>query len=370
MVRILDKKRVEYLVRGSTILGTGGGGDPEEGLKMLMEDLEAGREIEIAKASELNPESTVVCAYYCGSLPAPSEKREKRIKRLGLPPEEYMTLALEAMEKRLSEKVSSIIPTEIGGGNTAVALHLASILGIPALDADQVGRSAPELAQSSYIVNGVEATPSVIVDPSGNVVLVEKYVNIAHYEAIARSLAVAAKGFVFIMDSPVSARQVAKVAIEGTVSKAIELGEAVREAAESKRDPVEEIVEVLDGFKLFSGSIASFSLDVKAGFLTGEVEIEGSGDWRGHRFKVWVKNENIIGWRDRRVVATVPDLICLVDEKGYGITNSNLKLGMKASVIGVKAADIWRTPKGIELFGPKHFGFEFGYVPIEKLIEV
>jgi len=168
----------------------------------------------------------------------------------------------------------------------------------------------------------------------------------------------------------VRARQVAKVAIEGTVSKAIELGEAVREAAESKKDPVEEIVEVLNGFKLFSGSIASFSLDVKAGFLTGEVEIEGSGDWRGHRFKVWVKNENIIGWRDRRVVATVPDLICLVDEKGYGITNSNLKLGMKASVIGVKAADIWRTPKGIELFGPKHFGFEFGYVPIEKLIEV
>jgi len=368
LTSILDKKRVEYLVIGSTILGTGGGGDPKEGLKMLMGDLEVGREIKIAKASELNPESTVVCAYYCGSLPAPSEKREKGIERSGLP-EEHMRLALQAMEKRLGGKVSSIIPTEIGGGNTAVALHLASILGVPALDADQVGRSAPELVQSSYVVNGVEATPSVIVDPSGNVVLVEKYVDIAHYEAIARSLAVAAKGFVFIMDSPVKVRQAAKVAIEGTVSRAIGLGAAVGEAAESKKDPVEEIVEFLNGFKLFSGRIASFSLDVEAGFLTGEVEIEGLGDWRGHWFKVWVKNENIIGWRDGRVVATAPDLICLVDEKGYGITNSSLKLEMKANVVGVKAAEIWRTPKGIELFGPKHFSFEFDYVPIEKLIE-
>ncbi|MDH5703745.1 MAG: DUF917 domain-containing protein [Aigarchaeota archaeon] len=370
MVRVLDGKSIECLVIGSTILGTGGGGDPEEGLKMLMADLEGGREIKIVKASELDPESIVACAYYCGSLPAPSEKREKRVERPGLPPDEYMALALEAMERRLGGKVSSIIPTEMGGGNTAVALHLASILGLPALDADQVGRSAPELAQSSYIVNAIQATPSVIVDPSGNLVVVEKYVSVADYEAIARNLAVASKGFVFIMDSPVKASQATKVAIRGTVSKAIKLGETVRQAAKSKKDPVDEIVRFLNGFKLFSGSVARFSLHVESGFLTGETEIEGIGDWRGHRFKIWVKNENLIGWRDGNVVATAPDLICLVDQKGHGITNSNLKLGMKASVVGVKTADIWRTPRGIELFGPKHFGFELDYLPIEELAEV
>jgi len=366
MARVLDKKSIEHLVTGSTILGTGGGGDPEEGLKVLMADLERGREIKIAKASELNPRSTVVCTYYCGSLPAPSEKK---VEKPGLPAEEYMRLALQTMEKILGRKISSIIPTEIGGGNTALALHLASTLNLPTLDADQVGRSAPELAQSSYILNGIEATPSVIVDPSGNVVVVQKYANVAHYEAIARSLAVTAKGFVFIMDSPVRAKEAAKVAIEGTISKAIDLGKTVREAAESKKDPVRQIVEFLNGFRLFNGAITSFQLGVESGFLTGEVEFEGLGDWRGHRFKVWVKNENIIGWRDGNVVTTAPDLICLVDEKGYGITNSNLKLGVKASVIGARAADIWRTPKGIELFGPRHFGFEFDYVPIEKLAE-
>jgi len=369
MVKILDKETIEHLVIGATILGTGGGGDPEEGLKTLMNDLERGRKIMIAKASELDPESIVACAYHCGSIPAPSEERKKKTERDRLRPEEYMLLALEVMERRLDRKVSSIIPTEIGGGNTPAALHLASMLGVPALDADQVGRSAPELAQSSYVVNGIEATPSVIIDPFGDVVVVEKYVDIARYEAIARSLAVAAGGSVFVIDSPVEIKQAATVSIEGTVSRAIELGKVVKEAARGKRDPAEEAVSSLGGFKLFNGSIAAFSLEVRAGFLIGEVILKGFGEGRGHEFKIWVKNENIIGWRDGSVVATAPDLICLVDEKGHGITNSNLKVGMKTSVIGVKAPHIWRTPKGIRFFGPKHFGFEFDYVPIEKLLE-
>jgi len=369
MVKILDKETIEYLVIGATILGTGGGGDPEEGLKTLMNDLEKGRKIILAKASELDPESIVACAYHCGSIPAPSEGRKKKAERGMLRPEEYIMLGLEVMERRLNRRVSSIIPTEIGGGNTPAALHLASMLGVPALDADQVGRSAPELSQSSYVVNGVNATPSVIMDPFGDVVVVEKYVDIARYEAIARGLAVAAGGSVFVIDSPVKIKQAAKVSIEGTVSRAIELGKVVKEAARWKRDPVEEVVRFLSGFKLFNGSIASFSLEVKAGFLIGEVSLEGLGEWRGHEFKIWVKNENIIGWRDGRVAVTAPDFICLVDEKGHGITNSNLKVGTKASVIGVKAPDIWRTPRGIKLFGPKHFGFEFDYMPIEKLLE-
>jgi len=40
---------------------------------------------------------------------------------------------------------------------------------------------------------------------------------------------------------------------------------------------------------------------------------------------------------------------------------------MKVTVIGVRAEKIWRTSRGIKLFGPRHFGFDFDYVPIEKL---
>jgi DUF917 family protein len=57
----------------------------------------------------------------------------------------------------------------------------------------------------------------------------------------------------------------------------------------------------------------------------------------------------------------------MIDDKGYGIVNSNLKKGLKVSIIGVKSPDVWRTERGIELLGPKHFGFKYKYVPIELL---
>jgi DUF917 family protein len=44
-----------------------------------------------------------------------------------------------------------------------------------------------------------------------------------------------------------------------------------------------------------------------------------------------------------------------------------LKKGLKVSIIGVKSPDVWRTERGIELLGPKHFGFKYKYVPIELL---
>lgn len=29
----------------------------------------------------------------------------------------------------------------------------------------------------------------------------------------------------------------------------------------------------------------------------------------------------------------------------------------------------WRTPKGIEVIGPRHFGFDFDYQPIEEVMK-
>jgi len=364
MVRILKEEDVNNLIIGATILGTGGGGDPKEGLRTLMDDINSGRKLELAEASELDPESLVICAYFCGSIAAPEEKEKRLVFN-----ERCMMKGLRIMEKRLGRRISAIIPTEIGGGNTAVALHLASILGVPTLDGDQVGRSAPELNQSSYIIHGIKAVPSIILDPCGNIVVVEDYVDVSSYESIARSLAVAFGGFVLVMDSPVAVKEAERVAVNNTVSRAINLGEAIMKAKEYGKNPVEAAVDFLDGFKVFSGFIMNHSLKVKQGFLVGEVEIKGTDEWKGSIFRIWVKNENIIGWKDGKVAVMPPDLICLIDENGYGITNSEVKIGMKVNVIGARAPEIWRTEKGLELFGPRHFGFDYDYIPIENLLK-
>jgi DUF917 family protein len=37
-------------------------------------------------------------------------------------------------------------------------------------------------------------------------------------------------------------------------------------------------------------------------------------------------------------------------------------------VFGRRAYKIWRTKRGIELFSPRHFGFDIGYRPIEDIV--
>jgi hypothetical protein len=333
-----------------------------------MSDLKSGSRLELVKTNELNPRSIVASAYYCGSIRAPSRK-ERRRRKSALKQETLMRLALETLERRLKRSISAIIPTELGGGNTATALHLASISRLPLIDADQTGRSAPELIHSSYQIHEIPAAPSVVVDELGDVIVVDVYRNAAHYEKIVRNIAVLAGGSAFVIDSPVEAREVPRIAIMNSISRAMDLGESVEKAREKNLDPVQAASEFLGGFKLFRGYVHDFELLESEGFLTGDIGFKGIGEWRDHSFRIWVKNENIIGWRDDRVVAMAPDLICVLDERGYGITNSQLRRGMKVSVIGVGAEKIWRTTRGIELFGPRHFGFNFDYVPVEKCLK-
>jgi hypothetical protein len=95
--------------------------------------------------------------------------------------------------------------------------------------------------------------------------------------------------------------------------------------------------------------------------------ISGQADDRGHHYRIWYKNEHIVSWYDDEPDVTVPDLICVLDPKtGEAITNPNCKKERKVAIVGYPAPELWRSSRGLELFGPKHFGYEIPYRPIEK----
>lgn len=361
-MKLLSKEEIKYLIIGATILGTGGGGDPEKGLKMLLEDVNAGRKHVLIDPSDLPKDSITPSAYFCGAIPKPGKKKKDEAFS-----KENMISSLRALEKYLSKKTSALTPTELGGENTAIALHLSSILNIPTLDADVVGRAVPELIHSTYNLYNIPILPAIISNNLGDIIIFEKFSSITQYEKIVRKLAVEMGGHAFVIDSPVTAEIANKYTIKNTLSKCIELGKAIIKANEEKADPINAILNVLNGILLFKGFVKRYDLDEKSGFLIGNIEIEGIEKYKKQILKIWVKNENIIAWINKKIVAMTPDLICMVDNKGYGIVNSNLRKGLKVNIIGVKSPNVWRTEKGIELLGPKHFGFKYKYVPIEML---
>jgi len=59
-MRRLSEQDARRLVRGVSILGTGGGGDPEEGLSLLLSELKLGREIALVDLEELDGDDLVV----------------------------------------------------------------------------------------------------------------------------------------------------------------------------------------------------------------------------------------------------------------------------------------------------------------------
>jgi len=358
-MKILNEEEVECLVHGAAILGTGGGGDPRKGLELLLKDMRCGRKLRIASLTEISDDDMTVCPYFCGTIASTGEKRNKKIIY-----EDPMIEACKIMEKRLGEKIYATVAVEPGGLNMAIALHVASIMDIPLIDGDYVGRAAPELLQSTANIFGVPLLPSVMVTAHGNVVIVERFADLDEYEYIARSLSLTS-GSVAVVDTPVKGNIAKKVLIKGTVSKCIEVAKAVKEANMKGEDPIPSLIKCLNGVLLFKGIVKKYVWEDKGGFLYGEAIYVGTDEWKGHELKIWIKNENIIAWRDGKVVAAAPDPIFVVDEKGYAITNTELKEGMKAVVIGARAPDVWITEKGLELFGPRHFGFNFDYIPLK-----
>lgn len=363
MYKISSLQEAEDLVRGATVLGTGGGGSPTEGLKLLKEALEIQGEISLFDIDELAEDSVVVSPYYIGTM-APTAKTMKSVKF-----EDPMSLAFQRMEKVLGKKIGAVIACEIGGANTPISINIGTKFGLPTLDGDLLGRSAPELHQCTVHLFNAPMYPSVITTETGNVVVIEKYSDIDDYEALARYISALAGRFAAVVDTPMVKELARKAAIKNTISKSIKIGRAIRESREKEKSPIEAAIEVLDGWKIFEGVVTKYNWRDEGGFLVGEVLVEGTDEWQGHRLKSWIKNEHIMAWKDGNPIVMPPDLITFLFDSGEAITNTDLKEGNKVHVVAAKAPEVWRTQKGLELFGPRHFGFNIDYVPVEKLVK-
>ena len=146
---------------------------------------------------------------------------------------------------------------------------------------------------------------------------------------------------------------------------------AVREARESGKDPIAALVQAAKGYKLFEGVVTKSDERGERGFNWVEAEFEGVNEYAGRSYKVFVKNENIVAWLDGELDAVSPDYIYNLNpdtgESTIGVGIGGYAVGEKVAMVGVPAPAQWRSKKGIELIGPRHFGFDFDFIPIEDL---
>ena len=366
---ILDKKDLNDIMIGSMYLGTGGGGSLSIAQNNLKSALSEGLEFRLMDVSEMGDDEYAAVPYDVGSLTPTTAPGTGDNPSSGGEENTQTVAAFRALADYMKENFTAVITGEIGPESTAASLIVAARLGLVALDADGVGRAAPEISQYSVLLAGISTIPAGCVTPSGDEFILTKISKTGHEEEIVRSVA-AASGYVSVADAPMPGRIAKKkgVLVTGSISKCRKIGAAFHDAKDRNQDPIEAALKVADGFRLFDGTVETIESHDENGFTVGEIRINGNSHDDGRHCIVRFQNENLVARIDGQIVATVPDLVSIVDrDSGIPVGNPNFSKGQSVVVVGFPADPIWTTAKGLKVFGPRHFGIEQDYVGISKL---
>ena len=282
---------------------------------------------------------------------------------------EATVLAAKALSKYIGKSFNAVVRTEADGA-TISGLLLAADLGVPIVDGCLSGRARPEVEQQIPWIVGIPASPAAYVTRWGDTVIIDHAADDYRVEDIARALAVGSGGGVSGVMNPMSAADAKRGVIPGALTQAILLGRAVREAVAQGKDPIPAILNVVHGYKLFHGIVQRDETWGERGFTWSNVILEGIKEDEGHTYKISVKNENVATWLDGVPDAMAPDFIQNLEPSGDAHAGPGLgayRVGAEIIMIGWATDPRFRSAKGIEVFGPRHFGFDFDYVPIEQL---
>ncbi|RRN62827.1 DUF917 domain-containing protein [Caulobacter sp. 602-1] len=360
---LIDRTALADLALGAAFLGSGGGGDPYYGQLLGEAELARRGAVEMIALDALADDALVVP---CGWIGAPTVSVEK------LPSGREAIAGLRRLEQIFGRPIDAVMPIEIGGGNGLAPLFAAAQLDVPVVDCDGMGRAFPESQMAIFNIRGLSACPSVLTAACGALTVIETDDNLTH-ERVARALSVALGGIAHMVEYPLTGRQAKDHAIGGSLSTAIAIGAAIREARARGDDPFVALCAALRGSGLyphagvlFDGKIVDLERETRGGFSIGRLAIE-SFDGQS-RMDIEFQNENLIARRDGEVVAMVPDLITVMDrETADSITTERLKYGQRVKVVGSAAPPMLREARALTFVGPAAFGFAEDYRPIEQL---
>ena len=365
-VRTLSWHEVEDILIGATILGCGGGGELAYGVDLLRRVYDDGRLVALVTADEVTGDVLVACPYAVGGMTM-AETDPYGDRRLSA--EHPSVLAVRALSDYLGKEFGALICGELGGSSVADAFYPAAMLGIPIIDADPVGRAVPEVQHSMFAIHGAPIAPLSVVNEIGDTAILTDVADDERAEALIRAMAVASRNAVWVADHGLPWGELRDIAVLDTVSLAARVGQAQRAAVESGQDVARAVAGSADGVVVFRGTVSSSNWDDIDGFTVGETLIEGVDAWESSTYRIWFKNENLMAWHDGTQDVTCPDLICVLDDDGMPVTNPDVRPGSNVSVLAFPCAPQWRTPRGVDVLGPTHFGFEVSSIPLQQTRE-
>ncbi len=353
-------EQLDDIALGASLLGAGGGGDPYIGKLIAINAIKECGPVTLIDPDEVPDDAFVMPIAMMG---APTVMTEKAMGG-----EEYRIIA-DTVAQYFGKTVYATMPMEAGGMNSMLPIAAAARLGLPMIDVDGMGRAFPELQMVTFTIGGVRATPMALCDEKGNSAIFNTISN-KWAEEIARSVTMSCGGSVTVSLYNMEGKTIKSFGVKRIVTKSAELGRAIR-SLKSLTDgtPEENFFRLTGSFKLFKGKISDVLRETRGAFNFGKAVLDGIGGYKGRSAFVEFQNENLVANVDGKIMATVPDLITLVDAETFRpVTTDALKYGKRVYLVGMPCNEMWRCEKGIELVGPRYFGCDVDYVPIEERV--
>jgi len=323
------------LAIGATLLGSGGGGDPEYDCLRTQQLIDQHGAIRVVQVEELHDDALVVPVGFMG---APLVSIEK------LPSGKEYTAIFQSIERVFGKKIDALVALEIGGSNAFAPLLAAGGTEIAVVDGDMIGRAFPQLEMSSGNLFNIDIHPAFIADSFGNVlelrcktsVEAEKY-----FRALCSAMGSTAAVSMYIM----TGKEAKRALIRSTLSRACKLGR--REEAYCHN-------------KIASGIVTDMEQKIDDGFLRGKIVVEGESG----SITIDFQNEYLAVFKGQRMCAATPDIIAILDaETLLPLSVEQVKFGLQVVVISLDCDPLWKTEQGLLLVGPEAFGLEaFGYM--------
>ncbi|MFS8046458.1 DUF917 family protein [Rhizobium sp. BR 314] len=332
MKRTLTLDDIEPAVLGGAILGGGGGGSIDEGLRSARLALEAGTP-QLWSPGEISAETLCVTVALVG---APSSPRA-HVRAA------HMLRALTQI-RQVEPRIAAINTNENGAETTVNGWLQSALTGLPVLDLACNGRAHPTGLMGALGLHRMEGYRSQQAYAGGDS---EHFVEgllsgtLERAANIVRGASVEAGGLVAVARNPVPLSLAIDNGAPGAISQAIGVGRALLDGG------VEAVVRHMEGEIALEGEVIDYQCERRDGLDIGHATISTKA-------KLRFINEFMTFDIDGHRIASFPDLIMTFDEEGRPVVSARITKGQRLTVIAVPRAKLLlsSTMAMPELFEP------------------
>ncbi len=340
----IKKEEFYSLLLGASFFSTGGGGNYDDGLKLL-EEIES---VNVLSIDEVDDYKFLFTLFFAGSIASPELEVLKREKE-GVSIENEGELILnsyDTLNEKFGGELFYVVPVELGGHNTAPPLLLGAKRNIFVIDGDLTGRSAPEIAQTSLVAGGFSPFPAGVGTIFSERILIEGNWDYERFDKFLRYLVEYSYGYdVGVSSFPLKVKSAKNFVIKGTIRKSLEVGKLLL------KGKILEAMRLSSSEILYEGVVMEEVKFNKDGFSYGRVKIKSD---KGI-LRIFYKNEIIFVFLDDELIGEPPECFGVIDEEGKPVLNGRFKEGERVAVYKFRTPEIWLKGKGKEVFSKKWF---------------